>query len=55
VSVGGKGVEVDELAELMRERGRQVKTHAIRYGHITSKENDQTKATSHEYILVATT
>jgi hypothetical protein len=53
-SVGGKGVEVEELAELMRERGRQVQTHAIRYGHITSKENDETKATSHEYILVAT-
>lgn len=54
VSAGGKGVEVEELAELMRESGKTVQTHAIRYGHITSKENDATKATSHEYILVAT-
>lgn len=53
-SVGGAGVEIEELAELMRERGRRVQTHAIRYGHITSKENDQTKATSQEFILVAT-
>jgi D12 class N6 adenine-specific DNA methyltransferase len=54
VSVGGKGVEVEELAELMREGGKTVQTHAIRYGHITSKENEETKATSHEFILVAT-
>jgi hypothetical protein len=54
VSVGGKGVDAEELAELMRERGRTVQMHAIRYGHITSKENDHTKATSHEYILCAT-
>jgi hypothetical protein len=54
VSVGGKGVDPEELAEMARERGRVVKQHAIRYGHITSKENEETKATSHEHILVAT-
>lgn len=54
LSISGKGVEPEQLAELMRERGRTVDIHAIRYGHITSKENDTTKATSTEHILVAT-
>lgn len=54
ISVGGKGVDPEELADMARERGRRVEQHAIRYGHITSKENEKTKATSHEYILCAT-
>lgn len=52
LSISGRGVEPEELAELMRERGRKVEHHAVRYGHITSKENEHSKATSHEHILV---
>lgn len=52
LSISGKGVDPQELAELMQERGRVVETHAIRYGHITSKENQHSKATSQEHILV---
>lgn len=52
LSISGKGVEPQELAELMQERGRAVEMHAIRYGHITSKENEHSKASSHEHILV---
>jgi D12 class N6 adenine-specific DNA methyltransferase len=53
LSLGNEEVTAEEVAELMRQRGREVEGRQVRYAHLLSQASDEKLARNEELILVA--
>lgn len=54
LSLGNETVEMDQLVEVMRERGRVVEAQEIEYSHLASQATAEKTAGNKEFILTAT-
>ena len=53
LSLGNKAVDIDTLADMMRERGRDVEAHEVSYTHLASRATEENKQNNLEFIITA--